>query len=236
MIFNNREEAAEQLAVRLAPYKGKNPLVLALPRGAVPMAKIIAESLGGELGVVLTRKISVPGYEEYAIGAVSQSGLVYKNPEAEYLAIPESEFQACLKKQLKVIAERREKYRLNELPQSARGRIAILVDDGIATGSTMFAAIREVRSQKPAKIIVAAAVAPPDTVSKMQAEVDEMVLLDQPSEFWAVGQFFRDFGEVTDQDVIDTLWPKQSRVSDMFGFARSRGSSVEHRESPPDLS
>jgi predicted phosphoribosyltransferase len=232
MIFQDRNEAAERLAARLASYKGKKPLVLALPRGAVPMAKIIADALDGDLSVVLTRKISVPGYEEYAIGAVSQSGIVYKNPEAAYLAIPESEFQTCLQKQLKVIENRRQKYRLDELPHSAKGRIAILVDDGIATGSTMFAAIRELKSQHPARLIVAAAVAPPDTARKMQAEVDELVLLDQPEQFWAVGQFFMDFREVTDQDVIDTLWPEQSLKSKGHGFIRSTASASPPHESP----
>lgn len=206
MLFKNRLEAARLLAQRLAPYQGKNPLILALPRGAVPMAKFIAKALHGELGVVLTRKISIPGYEEYAIGAVSQSGFVYRNPEAEYLDIPASEFQACLKKQLKVIEERRQRYHLDQLPQSASGRIAIIVDDGIATGSTMFAAIHEVRAQKPARLIVAAAVAPPDTAQRLRAQADELVLLDEPPLFSAVGQFFDDFSEVTDQDVIDLLW------------------------------
>jgi predicted phosphoribosyltransferase len=228
MIFQDRNEAAERLAERLASYKGKNPLILALPRGAVPMAKIIADALKGELSVVLTRKISIPGYEEYAIGAVSQSGIVYKNPEAAYLAIPESEFQNSLQKQLKVIADRKQKYRLDGLPHSAKGRIAILVDDGIATGSTMFAAIREVRAQHPARLIVAAAVAPPDTAMKMRSEVDELVLLDQPEQFWAVGQFFMDFGEVTDQDVIDTLWSKQDLASRGHGLIRSHADSQQH--------
>lgn len=205
MLFRDRLEAAHLLAQRLASYRGKKPLVLALPRGAVPMAKLIAEALHGELGVVLTRKISIPGYEEYAIGAVSQSGFVYKNPDAEYLNIPESEFQAALRKQLKVIEERRQRYHLDQLPQSAEGRIAILVDDGIATGSTMLAAIQEVRAQNPTRLIVATAVAPSHTARRLRGQADELVILHEPMPFFAVGQFFTDFSEVTDEDVVDLL-------------------------------
>lgn len=206
MIFKNRAAAAQQLAVCLSRYKGQNPLIMALPRGAVPMAKIIADELQGEVGLVLARKISFPGYQEYAIGAVSESGFLYKNPDVAAYNIPESVFKEAMNRQLALIAQRRKEYRLDQMPRSAEGRITILVDDGIATGSTMFAAIKELRAQKPAKLIVAAPVAPPDTASKVEAEVDELVLLDQPPYFHAVAQFYEDFDEVTDQDVINILW------------------------------
>lgn len=206
MIFETREAAAYLLAKSLREYQGRNPLILALPRGAVPMAKILATELKGEMGLVLTRKISIPNYEEYAIGAVSESGLVYRNPDAASLRIPEEVFQAAKVRQQNVIAKRRKEYRLDELRQSIKDRIVILVDDGIATGSTMFAAIEEVKAQEPAMLIVAAAVAPPTTAHEIRQKVDDLVLLDEPEDFYAVGQFFADFRQVSDDEVKEILW------------------------------
>jgi putative phosphoribosyl transferase len=209
MIFKDRTSAAQQLAVCLGRYKGQNPLIMALPRGAVPMARIIADELDGELGVILARKISLPGHEEYAIGAVSEGGFVYHNPDVAGYHIPESLFNQALKRQLALIEERRQIWRLDELHTSPEGRITILLDDGIATGSTVFAAIKSLRAQKPARLIVAAPVAPPDTARRLEAEVDELIILDQPPHFHAVAQFYENFEEVTDQDVMNALWGSQ---------------------------
>lgn len=214
MIFESREAAAYLLAARLSRYKGRKPLILGLPRGALPMARILAKELTGELGVVLTRKISIPNYEEFAIGAVSESGWVYRNPGAASLMIPEAVFQAAKIRQQALIAERSKEYRLDELHRSIKGRVAILVDDGIATGSTMFAAIQEVRAKEPAKLIVAAAVAPPRTARQIREEVDELVLLDEPENFYAVGQFFVDFRQVSDEEVKDILWGTSHKSSE----------------------
>lgn len=214
MVFKNRAAAARQLAVCLARYKGQNPLIMALPRGAVPMARIIADELQGEMGVILARKISLPGYDEYAIGAVSERGFVYKNPEVADYNIPESVYEPATARQLALIAKRRKIYRLDQLHLQPSGRMTILVDDGIATGSTVFAAIKDLKSQKPSRLIVAAPVAPPETAEKLEQEVDELIILDQPQDFHAVAQFYEDFGEVTDQDVITALWgpdPDQTR-------------------------
>jgi predicted phosphoribosyltransferase len=206
MVFKNRASAARQLAVCLTRYKGQNPLIMALPRGAVPMARMIADELQGELGVILARKISLPGYDEYAIGAVSEGGFVYKNPDVAAYNIPESVYTQAAARQQALIAERRQSYRLDQLHLQPSGRVTILVDDGIATGSTVFAAIKDLRSQKPSRLIVAAPVAPPETAEKLEQVVDELIILDQPPNFHAVAQFYEDFSEVTDQDVMLALW------------------------------
>lgn len=206
MIFKNRAAAARDLAVCLSRYKGQNPAILALPRGAVPMARIIADELQGELGVILARKISLPGHEEYAIGAVSEKGCVYRNPDVLGYNIPESIFLQAKNRQLKLIEERRKAYRLDQLNINLDGRVTILVDDGIATGSTVFAAIKDLRSQNPSRLVLAAPVAPPDTAQRLEREVDELIILDQPPHFHAVAQFYENFDEVTDQDVISALW------------------------------
>lgn len=213
MIFKNRSAAAQQLAVCLSRYKGQNPLILALPRGAVPMARIIADELQGELGVILARKISLPGYEEYAIGAVSEGGFVYKNPDAFAYDIPEKVFQQARMRQLALMEERKKAWQLDQLNRDAHGRVTILLDDGIATGSTVFAAIKDIQSQHPARLILAAPVAPPDTARKLEREVDELIILDQPPHFHAVAQFYEDFDEVSDQDVFAALWgPSPNRA------------------------
>lgn len=216
MVFKNRAAAARQLAVCLSHYKGQKPLIMALPRGAVPMARIIADELQGELGVILARKISLPGYDEYAIGAVSEGGFVYKNPEVVAYNIPESVYESASARQLALIAKRRKSYRVDQLHLQPSGRVTILVDDGIATGSTVFAAIKDLKSQNPSRLIVAAPVAPPETAEKLEQEVDELIILDQPQDFHAVAQFYEDFGEVTDEDVVTALWgpgPDPTRAS-----------------------
>jgi predicted phosphoribosyltransferase len=206
MVFKNRSEAAQQLAVCLSRYKGKNPLIIALPRGAVPMGRILADELQGELGIILASKISLPGYEEYAIGAISEGGFLYKNPEVVSYNIPDKVYQQAQAKQLARMAERRQAWRLDQLKQDVQGRVTILLDDGIATGSTVFAAIQDLRSRHPERLILAAPVAPPDTARKLERQVDELLILDQPQHFHAVAEFYENFDEVTDQDVVAALW------------------------------
>ncbi|HET9235619.1 MAG TPA: phosphoribosyltransferase family protein [Oligoflexus sp.] len=210
MIFKNRSSAAQQLAVCLSQYKGKNPLIMALPRGAVPMGRIIADELHGELGIILASKISLPGYEEYAIGAVSEGGFLYKNPEVVSYDIPDKVYQQAQARQLARMKERRQAWRLDQLKQDVQDRVTILLDDGIATGSTVFAAIQDLRSRHPERLILAAPVAPPDTARKLERQVDELIILDQPPHFHAVAEFYENFDEVTDQDVFTALWGDDS--------------------------
>ena len=207
-MFANREEAARQLAERLQSYKGTNPLVLAIPRGGVPMGKIVADALGGELEVVLVHKLGAPGNPELAIGAVSEQGEVFTHDTARAVGASRDYIQREAEKQLKTLKERREKYTPDRGLISAEGRTVIVVDDGVATGSTMEAALRTVQEAGPSRLIVAIGVAPPDTVKTLQDEVDEVVCLETPRQFVAVGQAFAEFGQVTDRDVIAALRSK----------------------------
>jgi predicted phosphoribosyltransferase len=201
MRFMDREEAAALLVDRLSAYAAERPLVLGVPRGAVPMARIIADGLGGDLDVVLVRKLRAPGQPELAIGAVDESGTVSKG---SYFDVASDE---CLRR--KSTTSRKSSARDAAVPcaegDRSAGRIVIIVDDGIATGSSMLAAIRSVRARKPRKIVVAIGVAPPQTLAQMKAEADEVVCLQAPADFAAVGQYFEDFSEVTDDMVVTAL-------------------------------
>ncbi len=211
-IFKNRQEAAKFLCPKLYAYKGKNPLVLAIPRGAVPMGKIIAAELGGELDVVLVHKLGSPGNPEYAMGAVSERGALTTAAYAQHLAVTPGYLQEEVRHQTRLLEHRRKLYTPHREPLSATNRLVILVDDGIATGSTLQAAIREVDSQKPAQVVVAAAVAPPEAVEILKAEADEVVVLAVRPDFKAIGDFFQDFTQVTDEEVVEIL--KKSRSTD----------------------
>jgi predicted phosphoribosyltransferase len=203
MRFRDRDEAATRLAERLAAYKGQRPLVLAVPRGAVPMARIIADALDGELDVVLVRKLRAPFQPELAIGAVDETGAVLKG---DYYADADEEYLAEeVRTQLDVLRARREMYTRARKAIDPGGRIVIVVDDGIATGSSMLAAIRSVRARKPQKIVVAIGVAASQSIGRIRAEADELVCLYAPDDFYAVGQFFDDFSEVTDEMVVAAL-------------------------------
>jgi predicted phosphoribosyltransferase len=203
MRFKNREDAAKQLAGRLAAYKGQNPLILGVPRGAVPMARTIADALEGDLDVVLVRKLRAPGQPELAIGAVDEAGAVLKG---SYFNVADEEYlRDEIRTQQDAIRARREMYTLAQKAIDPAGRIVVIVDDGIATGSSMLAAIRSVRARKPRKLIVAIGVAPRQSLAQIEDEADEVVCLYAPAEFYAVGQFFEDFSEVTDDMVVTAL-------------------------------
>lgn len=202
-MFQDREEAAGQIAERLAHLRGKNPLVLAIPRGGVPMGRIVADKLEGELDIVLVHKLGAPGNPEYAIGSVDESGHVALTSVAKQYGIEQGYIDKERDRQLESIRQRRKRY--GRPPADAKGRVAILVDDGIATGSTLLAAIRFVRAQKPTRLIVGVGVAPPDTARRIEQDVDEMICLQTPASFMAVGQFFVDFRQVSDEEVIAAL-------------------------------
>jgi putative phosphoribosyl transferase len=205
MRFKNREEAARQLAGRLAAYKGRHPLILGVPRGAVPMARTIADALEGDLDVVLVRKLRAPGQPELAIGAVDEAGAIFKG---RYFTVADEEYlRGEIRAQQSVIRARREMYTRVKAAIDPAGRIVVIVDDGIATGSSMLAAIRSVRARKPMKLIVAIGVAPRHSLAPIEDEADEVVCLYAPAEFDAVGQFFDDFSEVTDDMVVTALSP-----------------------------
>jgi predicted phosphoribosyltransferase len=205
MIFENRAAAARQLAAALSQYRNKNPLVLAIPRGAVPMAKIIADELNGEFDVVLVRKLGAPGNPEFAIGSVDETGWVYLADYAERVGANEEYVKGEVARQLDTIRKRRREYTPVRAPIDPAGRIVIVVDDGLATGSTMISALHALRSKNPAELICAVPVAPPDTVEKVGDSADRVVCLSTPFNFSAVAQFYREFQQVTDEEVITLL-------------------------------
>jgi putative phosphoribosyl transferase len=208
MLFQNRTEAGRQLAEPLLKYKGRHPVILALPRGGVPVAAEVASALGAPLDLLLVRKVGLPGQPELAMGAVTDGGhpIVIRNSDViDMCGISEPEFDAVCKEELAEIERRRLRYLGDRARADVRGRVAIIVDDGIATGATTLAAIRAVRAHQPKEVVLAAPVAPLDTVNKLHAEVDALVCLDTPRDFGAIGYFYRDFHQVSDDEVIATL-------------------------------
>lgn len=203
MLFRDRQEAASRLAKRLHAYKGRHPLVLGVPRGGVPMARAIADALDGDVDVVLVRKLRAPGQPELAIGAIDERGTVLKGPD--YDVADDRYLREEIRRQQDIIRARRQLYTRARGAIDPAGRIVIIVDDGIATGSSMLAAIRAVRAAKPQKIVVAIGVAPKDSLARIAAEADEVVCLETPAGFLSVGQFFENFSEVTDDKVVAAL-------------------------------
>ena len=204
-MFRDRAEAATRLAERLKAYAGKNTLVLAIPRGAVPMAKTIAQRLGGDFDVVLVRKLRAPDQPELAIGSVNESGWTFIADFAELYGASRDYIEAEKREQMQTIRQRRAQYTPIRAPIDPAGRIVIVVDDGLATGATMMAALHGLRASQPAQLICAVPVAPPDTLVKVAELADEVVCLETPSFFQAVGQFYRHFPQVGDDEVIALL-------------------------------
>jgi predicted phosphoribosyltransferase len=205
MIFRDRTQASELLADRLKEYRAENPLVLAIPRGAVPMARLIADRLHGELDVVLVHKTGAPGNPEFAIGSVSEFGTVYRSDAVESYHIPKEFIEAAEAREIAKLRMRRASYSPVRPPVSPQGRLVIIVDDGIATGSTMLAAVRAMRDQAPERVIVASPVASMDATIALRQEADEVVVLDIPASFYAISEFYESFPQVSDEEVLQTL-------------------------------
>jgi len=202
-MFRNRLEAAKRLAERLDQLAGQNPLVLAIPRGGVPMGRVIADALEGELDVVLVRKVGAPGNPEYAIGAVSEDGSVHLEETArEYR---DDWLVGEVERQRELIEARRRRYTPVRSPIDPAGRIVVVVDDGSATGATMATALLTLRQRGPARLIAALGVAPPETVARLETLADAVVCGEMPERFGSVGRFFADFDQVGDDEVVALL-------------------------------
>jgi predicted phosphoribosyltransferase len=204
-VFADRADAAEALALHLHDYHGRKPLILAIPRGAVPMGKIIAQRLGGELDVVLVRKLGAPFDPEYALGAVDENGWVYLDSPAGLSAAMRIFIEQEKIRQLKVLAQRRAQYTPLKRPADPHGRIAIIVDDGLATGATMIAALHAIRAKHPAELVCAVPVAPPQSLAAVMPFADRVVCLRTPASFSSVSEFYRHFPQVDDREVARIL-------------------------------
>jgi predicted phosphoribosyltransferase len=205
--FRDRTEAGRLLAERLGAYAGcPDVLVLGLPRGGVPVAREVARALGAPLDVFLVRKLGVPGHEELAMGALASGGVCVLNDEAvRELRIPRRIIEAVASRELRELRRRERAYRGGRPAPDVRGRTVILVDDGLATGATMRAAVAALRRLGPARIVVAVPVAPPSTCRDLCDEADECVCIITPEPFQAVGLWYEDFSQTTDDEVRTLL-------------------------------
>ncbi|MCL6473378.1 MAG: phosphoribosyltransferase, partial [Firmicutes bacterium] len=203
-----------QLARRLeGKYRGSDAVVLAIPRGGVVVADEVAKALGLQLDIVIPRKIGAPGNPELAIGAVAMGESIINEPLVRELGIPREYIESEISRQLEEISRRRKLYLGDRAPIPLQGRIAIVIDDGLATGYTALAAIHAIKRQNPKKIVLAVPVAPSDTCARLAQEVDELICLEVHELFFAVGQFYEVFDQVTDSEVIEILSRYRSAAS-----------------------
>jgi len=207
MRFHDRAEAGKELSARLAAYAGRTDLlVLALPRGGVPVAFEVARALRAPLDVYLVRKLGVPGHPELAMGAIASGGVRVLNRETvQALGIPRRIIDVVAAREQAELKRRERAYRDDLPPPDARGRTVILVDDGLATGATMRAAVTALRQQEPARIVVAVPIAASSVCAELGAEVDEIVCAVTPDPFYAVGLWYEDFSPITDDEVRELL-------------------------------
>lgn len=214
-VFADRRAAGVRLAAALLTFKSDNPIVLALPRGGVPVAFEVSRALDAPLDVVLVRKIGAPGHEELGLGAVVDGAnpqVVMNEQIVREIRPPAAYIEAETSRQLAEIERRRKIYRGKEPALDITGRTAIVIDDGIATGATMKAVLKALARSKPRKLVLAVPVAPQDSLDDLSGDADEIVCLVTPESFFAVGMYYRDFEQTSDEEVVELL--RRSRRSD----------------------
>lgn len=208
MPFTDRRDAGRRLAKVLLDYRRRKPVILALPRGGVPVAAEIADALAAPLDLLIVRKIGVPFQPELAMGAVvdGEAPIIVRNEEVVALSgVSEASFQRVCQHELAEIERRRKRY-IGDRPRAdIDGRVVIVIDDGIATGATTKAALRALRQRSPEALVLAVPVAPTDTLARLEPEVDHLVCLEHHRDFAAIGYYYQDFSQTTDEEVIDLL-------------------------------
>ena len=217
MPFHNRKDAGQKLAAALAGYKSQKSVVLALPRGGVPVAAEVAAALGAPLDLILVRKIGLPFQPELAMGAVADGStpMVVRNEDVIRIAgVSEEEFKAVCDRELAEIERRRQRYLGGRCAVDISGRTAIVVDDGIATGATTRAALRATRARNPIRLVLAVPVAPTESLAALRREVDDLVCLEDYESFGAIGFYYSDFRQISDEDVIETLARLPARTAE----------------------
>jgi putative phosphoribosyl transferase len=219
--FRDREDAAIRLASALDHYRGQHPLVLGIPRGGVPMARIIADRLEGDLDVVLVRKLGAPGNPELAIGAVDEHGTVMLNRVAGWASADDEYIRHETQRQMELMRERRSMYGAGHASIPVQGRKVIVIDDGLATGATMISALRALRAQHPSRLVCAVPVAASESLAQVRSHADETICLSTPEPFHAVGMYYEQFGAVEDDDVVKAL-QRQDMDSTVPTGTRSR--------------
>jgi putative phosphoribosyl transferase len=216
VVFADRRDAGARLAVRLTDYRGQYVLVLGIPRGGVPVAAEVARCLGAELDVVVARKVGAPGFSELAIGAVTANGGRFMNGEMiQALDVSDTYLEVAIAREMAEARRREERFRAGRPLSPLEGRIVLLVDDGLATGATMRAAVRSVRSHHPTKLVVAVPVGSIEACAALRPEVDELVCLEKPEPFEAVGLYYQDFAPVEDAEVqrlLQEAWAGSPRL------------------------
>ena len=215
--FWDRAEAGRQLAQHLMIYAAQRPVILALPRGGVPVAYEVAKALRAPLDLIFVRKIGAPGQAEFGLGAVVDGAhpqIVLNEDALDHVRVPPGYIEEETQRQLQEIERRREHYLAGRRPVDVAGRVAIVVDDGIATGGTVRAALKGLSRARPSRLILAVPVAPADTIERLRAEADEVVCLMTPEPFYAVGEHYDDFRQTSDREVTTLLdeaqrWTKE---------------------------
>ena len=225
MVFQNREDAGRQLALRLQKYRHTpDGVILALPRGGVAVGYQLSIALQLPLDVFITRKIGAPDNPEYALGAISETGNMYLNPDAvAEFRLSHEDLETIVNEQRREIRRRQQLYRKGRHLLTLKDRLVIVVDDGIATGATFFASIDAICQQHPKRVVAAVPVGPEETIERARSRVDELVVLATPEPFWAVGNHYVDFTQVEDRDVLEYL----NRAEDALREGRGQTHSTK---------